>query len=369
MLKKFFYKVHLTLGLTIGLILIVSGLSGSILSFEKEILRFINFNTYTILVPNKEKIPIKNLLKIFKERKINVEISSISFSNIDSLSVYIKGKNKEDKKEILDYYINPYTSKILPKVKGEVFFRTVESMHRRLLLKDFGKQVIGISSISFLILILSGVYLYLPRLKRKLSKRSFFTLKSKGKYSLNKIHSLIGICFMPFYLFAVLTGLNWSYDWYNKTIYKLMDVDKPLRTIIKNLDDQNNYKLDEVSKAIQMFDSIILHKYKYSLVKIPKNGTIYSFLYMDENAKHRRERNKLVLDIKSKEVLKHERFENNTQKKQIMISMLTLHTGEYFGIIGQILMFVVALFLPFFFISGLFLYIKKKKKKDKKYLF
>ena len=344
--------------------MIITGLTGAILSFEKEILRFINLNTYSVIESKKKKVPIKNLLETFQERKMNVEILSISFSNIDSSSVYIKARKKESNKEVDEYYINPYTSKILPKVKGESFFRTVESIHRRLLLKEFGKQVIAFTAISFLVLILSGVYLYLPRLKRKLFKSSLFSFKSKGKYSLNKIHSLMGILFMPFYLFAVLTGLNWSYDWYNKTIYKLINVDKPLRTVIRNIDAHNNYKLDEVSKAIRMFDSLIPFNYKYSLVKIPKSGTVYSFLYMDESAKHRRERNKLVLDIKSKEVLKHERFKDKPLKEQLMISILTLHTGEYFGIIGQSIMFIVSLLLPFFGVSGLLLYLKKKKKKD-----
>ena len=46
--KKFLFKVHLILGLTAGFVLMIIGLTGSILSFEKEIIQFINKDTYFV---------------------------------------------------------------------------------------------------------------------------------------------------------------------------------------------------------------------------------------------------------------------------------------------------------------------------------
>jgi sulfite reductase (NADPH) flavoprotein alpha-component len=340
----------------------IIGITGAILSFEKEILSYINKNIYTVNVPNTDKIPINTLLKEIQKQKSNILITSVKFSNLDSYSLLIQGVNQENQKKF-KYNINPYTAKVLAEEQGVSFFRTVENIHRKLLLKDFGKQVVGISVIGFFILLLSGVYLSLVKLKKQFLASFIFTFKSKGQYFLSTMHSAIGMWLVPFYVLSIFTGLNWSYSWYNNTFYKVMNVEKSKRYIIQKVENRNNYSIDNLTKAINLFDSKISNKYEYSFVKVPKSGSIYSFLYMDKNAKHRRERNKILLDIETGEILKHERFENKPLKEQIMISMLTLHTGEYFGVYGQILMFIVALFLPFLGITGFFLFMKKRRKK------
>ena len=46
--------------------------------------------------------------------------------------------------------------------------------------------------------------------------------------------------------------------------------------------------------------------------------------------------------------------------------MLPLHTGEYFGIIGQIGMFLASALMALFTTTGFMLYINRHKKKKKK---
>jgi sulfite reductase (NADPH) flavoprotein alpha-component len=45
-----------------------------------------------------------------------------------------------------------------------------------------------------------------------------------------------------------------------------------------------------------------------------------------------------------------------------MGSILLLHTGEYFGFIGKIGMFLASLMMPLFTITGLMLYLRRNKK-------
>jgi sulfite reductase (NADPH) flavoprotein alpha-component len=48
--------------------------------------------------------------------------------------------------------------------------------------------------------------------------------------------------------------------------------------------------------------------------------------------------------------------------QKLMGSILPLHTGEYFGVVGQTLMFLASLMMPLFTVTGLILYIKRRKK-------
>lgn len=350
-------KIHLLLGLCSGLILIIIGITGSILSFEQEVLAYLNKQTYKVPISTKEKLPTVKLLKTFETEQKNKKVDKIKFSNIENKSFVIFSHDTQTNKK-LTHHINPYNSDILVKEKGISFFRTVESIHRTLLLKDFGKNIVGISVLIFLFLIISGIYLLVIKFKRKLTKMLVFNIKRKGNL-LSNIHATLGIWIFPFYLVSILSGLNWSYPLYNDTLYKLLQIKKTPRNMKKET-SQVKSSFENVSKAIKMFNDEVPQKYSYSLLSIPRNGSIYKFLYMDESAQHRRERNKLVLDIDSQKILSHDRFEDKPLKEQIMISMLTIHTGEYFGLFGKIVMFIIALLLPILCISGAFKYIKHK---------
>ena len=166
MYKNIWFKLHLILGLSAGFILLIVGFTGAMLSFEKEILNAINQDTYKVAVKEQGKLSTKELLEKFQEQKPQAKINSITFSSSQDSSsmINVAGEGANARKGVT-YYVNPYTAEILPELIGQDFFKTVENIHRRLLLDDFGKQVVGISVICLLILMFSGIYIYNPRLK------------------------------------------------------------------------------------------------------------------------------------------------------------------------------------------------------------
>ena len=61
--KTIWFKIHWFLGITAGIILLVVGITGAIMSFEKEILKAINSESYVVNVPqNQEKLNVKEFL-------------------------------------------------------------------------------------------------------------------------------------------------------------------------------------------------------------------------------------------------------------------------------------------------------------------
>ena len=65
--KTIWFKIHMILGLTAGFVLLVVGVTGAILSFEKEITKFINKDSYEVFVPNEVKLSTKELLEKLQE--------------------------------------------------------------------------------------------------------------------------------------------------------------------------------------------------------------------------------------------------------------------------------------------------------------
>jgi sulfite reductase (NADPH) flavoprotein alpha-component len=401
--KKIWFKIHWILGITAGIVLLVVGISGATLSFEKEIIKFINKDTFVVSVPDEAKLSTKELLEKFQATNPKAKINSVSFSTDETAStiINIAGEGKEARRGI-NYYVNPYTAEVLPQIKGKEFFEFVLRLHRWLAfegnMREVGKQIVAFSTVALIILAFSGVVVYWGRIKRAFFKSFTFSFKHHGRAFLSTMHSAVGMWVLPFYLLAALTGLYWSYDWYNAALYKIAGVEKPQRNMpaqMKNPQQRDNSQgqrgprnkdnqrvdgekieqiptsqnvatFDDYQKAVDLFNTTIQMNYYTASVKFPQKGTVYSFSYLIDKSDHFRESNTLEFDINSNEVLKHDKFEDKPLNEQLMRSILPLHTGEYFGIIGQIGMFLASSLMALFTITGFMLYINRHKKKKVK---
>ncbi|MDX9902392.1 MAG: PepSY-associated TM helix domain-containing protein [Aliarcobacter sp.] len=363
MYKNIWFKLHLILGLSAGFILLIVGFTGAMLSFEKEILSAINQDTYKVTVFDKAKLSTKELLEKFQEQKPQSKINGITISSFedDSVSINVAGEGENARKGVT-YYVNPYTAEILPELKGVSFFKTVENIHRRLLLDDLGKQVVALSVVSLLVLIFSGIYVYFPRLKKSFLQSLKLNFQSKGRFFLANLHSAIGMWVIPFYLVFCLTGLYWSYDFVSNGLHTITGVEKPKKPQMQGSQGEK-ISFDDISLAVDTFKNLVENKYSSATLRFPQKGSVYSFDYLAVDVPHERAKNKIEFDIKTNQVSKHEKYEDKTLTQKLMGSILPLHTGEYFGVLGQTLMFLASLMMPLFAITGLMLYVKRTKKK------
>lgn len=377
--KKIWFKIHWFLGITAGVILLVVGTTGAILSFEKEIIKLINKDSYVVEVPNSPKLSTNELLTKFQEKFPDSKINGITLLNDYESSVIINvagsGEGRAARKGI-NYFVNPYNAEVLPDIVGKDFFGFILRLHRWLALpgdtREVGKQTVAISTISLVVLIISAIVIYWGRIKHAFFKSFTFKFKHKGRAFLSTMHSAVGMWVIPFYLLASLTGLYWSYEWYRDGLYSVMGVEKPQRPKgnrdNKPLNNEINQseKFAQYNEAVEIFNDMVGANYSSMTLRFPQNGTVYDFHYFDLDANHFRAVNELEIDIKDKQIIKHDKYNDKPLNEKIMSSMLPLHTGEYFGIIGQIGMFIASALMSLFTITGFMLYIQRKRKKANK---
>lgn len=389
--KTIWFKIHWFLGITAGIILLIIGTTGAILSFEKEIMKLINSDSYYVkVIEGQEKLTTKELLEKFQNSNPNAKINSISFSSeaTSSSVITIQGEGENARRGI-NKYVNPYTAEVLPDLVGKEFFLFVFRLHRWLAfpqeIREIGKQTVAISTISLIILIISAIVVYWGRIKHAFFKSFTFKFKHKGRAFLSTMHSAIGMWVIPFYLLACLTGLYWSYGWYNNMLYSISGVEKPQRQQAPQPQTQkepkaqqqkaerqrpqgetSSSKFTDIQKAVEMFNIFVQRDYSNVTLRFPQKGTVYSFSYLDIDPAHYRARNTLSLNISSWQLLKHERYNDLPLNERLMKSILPLHTGEYFGRIGQIGMFIASALMALFTITGFMLYLNRKNKKKKK---
>lgn len=366
MYKKLWFKIHLYLGLIAAVILFTVAITGSLLSFQKEIIHFINKDSF-VVKPLEKKLSQKEILKRFQEKFPNEEIRALTiFSDKTSsyvINVAIKGAKGKAAFKGKNYYVNPYTVEILPDVVGKETLKTIELIHRGLIAGEIGKQIVAASVVSLLVLILSGVVIYWPKLKKGFKKSMTFSFKSKSRKLLSTMHSSIGMWIIPFLLLASITGLFWSYHFVNDAMHYIAGVEKQERKHFKRKDSSNKieYKLpiDEIEKTFDIFEKNV-SDYKWAKLRFENKKGIYTLSYLKNNPIHFRARNQISIDIKNEKITKHDEFSKLPLNEKLIKSNYTLHTGEYFGVMGQVLMFLSTLALALLCVSGVWMYFKRR---------
>ena len=119
MFKKTFFQIHWFLGITAGLVLSIMGVTGAIYSYEQQILKWINTDSYTVQAQSGPKLSPAELYQHFKQQNPEMQINSVSLdaSPTGSSTVNIA---KEGARRGYNMMVNPYTAEVLPEIKGRV---------------------------------------------------------------------------------------------------------------------------------------------------------------------------------------------------------------------------------------------------------
>ena len=397
--KTIWFKIHWFFGFVFGILLLLIGVSGAVLSYEKEILQAINKDTYFVNIPqDKQILSTKEILEKYQTENPDSKINSISFSSDKSSSVVLNIASKDpNNRRGESIYLNPYTAEVLPQIEGKDFFMFFFKLHRWLTFEGdtqwIGKNAVALATIACIILTIGGVIVYWSRVKNNFLKSFTFSFKSKNRAFLSTMHSAIGMWVVPFFLLMCFTGLYWSYDWYRSAMFTVMQVEQPKRAeqLAQTQEDnkekeqnktQNNdksnlnrqNKIESISyenaqKVADIFNQNVSRDYKNANLRLtPSKDGIYTISYLYADATHFRESNSMEIDPNKSIVVKEAKFEDKKLNEQLMSSMLPLHSGEYFGWIGQLLMFIASSLMALFVITGYMLYFDRWKKKRAKAL-
>ena len=100
MAKKLWFYLHWFLGLTAGFVLMIVGVSGALLSFEKEILESINHSSLHVNVPAKvEPLSMDALVQRFVESHKDARIAGVTKASDPSSSFMIHVETSNNQKK------------------------------------------------------------------------------------------------------------------------------------------------------------------------------------------------------------------------------------------------------------------------------
>ncbi|OLU19601.1 flavodoxin [Pseudomonas sp. PA1(2017)] len=365
MFKKVLFQLHWFFGITAGLVLALMGVTGALYSFQEEILLAIN-PEMAVNAQAGEVLPPGEMVERLQAQGLSVSGLYVDTEGGQPTRVFLTPPPGERRGGIR--FVDPYSAQSLGEPRGLQFFGLMLQLHRFLAMGQSGRQITGACTIALVFFCLSGLYLRWPR--KVWSWRAWLTFDwaKKGRAFNWDLHAVVGTWCLPLYLCAALTGLYWSYDWYRSGLESLLS-DKP-RVAGEERGRRGpppegqamppvNYA--NLWQGIQRTAGNRLGVYSLQLPNAA--GQPARVFFMLRDAEHTRAFDQMQLDPLTGEAKQVERYADKSFKARLLASVYALHTGEYFGMTGRILMMVASLLMPLFFVTGLLLYLDRRRKK------
>lgn len=384
MFKKILFQIHWFLGITAGLILSIMGVTGAIYSYDQQILKWVNSDSYVVQAESTPKLTPAQLYQHFNTTQPEIKINSITIAKDPTASSTVNIE-KEGERRGYNMMVNPYNAQVLPDVKGRKLLLLIQQIHRNLTAGEVGKQITGACALMLIYFVLSGLYLRWPK---KHSARQWLAVKPKlkGRNFIWDLHAVVGTWVIVFYLLFACTGLYWSYDWWRSGMFKVMGVEQPKpqghgsapqnrgmqqnKRSEHNTDKKSEPQLDNtqlitvLNQTWSGFNSQVGRDYSTLTLNLPKkdDGKI-ELSFVDATPQHERARNQAIYNYQIGTIEKMELYEDKKLNQKIMSSMLPVHRGSFFGPIYQFVAMLASLAMPLFFVTGLMLYLKRRKQK------
>ncbi|PIF45878.1 putative iron-regulated membrane protein [Chryseobacterium sp. 52] len=379
--RKVTYQIHLWLGLTSGLIVVIMAATGCILAFEKELKHAIHPEKYFVKIIKKEKLQFSELkLKAELALPDNLKVSRVEISS-DPYRSYAFRSLKMNK-EAWNYwdsyihyyrvYVDPYTGKVLEveNAKND-FFEIVMDLHRRLLLGEkIGKTITGYSTLILAIMLFSGLVIWFPRKINKNALKGMFFIKTSAKWKRVNydMHNVLGFYAVIPLLLICYAALIWNFEevdkWVKKTLNgKAKTEQKAKSTIPSGESSDSKNILDIVGNRVEKS----LTDKKSALISFPKTeeGTYYAEATYG-NKHYQNEQ--FTFDQYSGKILKYQSYKDKNigYGTALRERNYDLHTGSIFGMTGRFLYLFAGMIAASLPITGFIIYLNRKKKKPKK---
>lgn len=214
------------MSLPFGVVMAITCLTGAILVFEQDITKIVQHDLHYVQEVKGNPIPTDSLIQQVELTLSEGVIVKEVITSDDPRHTYAVKLSKPRNATI---YVDPYTAEILGTQSRLPFFATTLKLHRFLLGKRdaesgifWGKTIVGVSTLLFVIVLLTGVVLWWPKSKEAFRKLVLIHFGNGLSRFLYDLHAVGGMYVLIFLLLLALTGLTWSFPWWRSVVNTLL---------------------------------------------------------------------------------------------------------------------------------------------------
>ena len=354
---------HLAAGVAAGLVILMMSVTGVLLTYERQIVDWVEQGLRHDAGENGQPLSADELVGIARQVAPDAQQISITYKNeADALVKLAAGRE-------VDLLVDPFSGEVVHvgETSTEAFFNTVMYLHRWFALsgdaRAAGRAITGYSNLLFLFLLVSGIYLWLPRVWTWAVVRTkvFFNPKAKsGKARDFNWHHVFAFWSVVPLFFIITTASVFYFPWANEIVYGAFGEDPPERRRSSEVSER------AVPAASAVSNQVLLQQAKAELsergIDDWETISMRTATTPGDPATFRVDRSiggqpamvqNLTLDSADGSVLDWRTFADNTPGSRARSNIRFLHTGEVFGVLGQTIAGVASLAACFLVWTGL----------------
>jgi uncharacterized iron-regulated membrane protein len=347
-LRNLAFQAHRYIGLAVAIILIIVGLTGSILVFYPEMDNYRIDRQFGTVIPQGEKISYERAIEVVKDHykdRPDWKISSINIFPDRPYTAWLSTPTKEYTVAL----VNPYTSRFMGDyVWDKSIFGTILKLHYQFLAGDIGTIIVGIAAFLMFILSITGLMLWNGWRNLWLG----FKIKWKGHpMRVNfDIHKTAGILSVAFLTVLSLTGFGWNFYAQAQPVIHAATF-TPILPELKSKPIPGKSPLS-VSELLQKADALFPQSSTTYLVPPQDKDGVFTVGKKQAAESVKYGQTIVNIDQFSGEVLQVQDALKPTRAQMVLNSFLPLHYGTFGGVPTRILYVFVGLSPLVLFVTG-----------------
>ena len=356
-LRNIAFILHRYIGLAVGIILVIVGLTGSLLVFEHEMDDWVIGQRFGHVVPQQQRLSTATLVDNVKAayaKHPDWQVGQVQM--LPKQEFYTLRLNRPDDTQ-WEVFVNPYTGVIMGDRQRETaLFSRVLDLHYALLIGNTGIIIVGIAAFLLMILSITGIVIWSGW--RKLLSGFKIKWNAHPKRLNFDIHKVTGIITAIFLSAIAFTGFCWNfYDYATPAIYAATFTPEPPEVKSTLVNGNPTLHLDEILRRSQR----ALPGATNTFINLPKKPDQVFEVYKKVPGDWEDFNSYVKLDQFSGKVLYVQDSRRGGLGDRVLNSFTPLHYGTFGGILTRILYVFVGLSPTILLITGFVMWWHRRK--------
>lgn len=343
-LRSLIFWMHLFAGVAAGLVVLIMSITGVALTYEKQMLEWADRGAWTAPSPaNARHLPPETLLAKAAAAQPGLAPTGVTLrANAAAPATVTFQGNKS-------LLIDPYTGTIIgePPAGLRSFFRTMTVWHRYLALegasRSTGKAITGAANLGFLFIVLSGIYLWFPRVWSWLQFKNVLWfrrgLPAKGRDF--NWHNVIGFWSAVPLAVVVAGAVPISYPWASNLVYRLVGDRPPTAAAPPAAATPEPVSASGLNAAWSRAQAQV-PAWRTMTVRLSADSRPLALTVDQGYGGQPQKRETLTIDRATVDIAKAETFADLSPGRRARSWLRFAHTGEFYGLAGQTLAGIVS---------------------------
>ncbi len=377
--RKFWLKVHLYLGLVVGAVFVLIGLTGSLLAFESSLDERLNSTLTTVSSDreNKDYLPPDVLVASgLSALPANGNALSLAFPRHSGLAFELwfeQPSPNSDHSESHQIFINPYTGELTGQRLKVDFARgwrgplmdVALRLHYSLAIGPTGMTIMGFIGLFLVFSLLTGLILWRPGLGKLKKALTIKSNASAERFNFD-LHKTFGFYSSVVLLFLALSGVYMIFPEYGRGLVGFFSPVTEPYPICQSIVPKGDKKRISLAEVTAIADARFPDG-DYRWIGFPANvrGVYVVGKREADEVNRKSPYRRLWIDQYSGAII-HERTGNSRSAGDIFVEWLyPLHSGEAFGLTGQLIILISGLIPLVLYVTGVIRWLHKQKAERK----